>query len=151
MQRDVAIQSALLVASILAASGCHVPITTGEQLNAVGTDRITNTDIEKSAATNVWDLLRARAYKYEFREDRNGVPYSIKTRHGRTSVALADGDTPIVLVDGARLTDFRFLRQMTCDSIDMIEMLNGITGTVAQGTNASAGVIAIHTKGMTYE
>jgi hypothetical protein len=56
-----------------------------------------------------------------------------------------------VFVDGARLTDFRFLRQMTTDSIDMIEMMNGINGTVAQGTNASAGVIVIHTKGTVYQ
>jgi hypothetical protein len=40
---------------------------------------------------------------------------------------------------------------MSTESIDMIEMMNGIAGTVTQGTNASAGVILIHTKGTVYQ
>jgi outer membrane cobalamin receptor len=151
MRRAVAIHSTLVLANLLIASGCQPSFNKGESLTPVGTDVITGEQIQKSSATNVWDLLRARAYKYEFKEDRNGVPTSIQTRHGKSSVALRDGDTPLVLVDGARLTDFRFLRQMTTESIDMIEMMNGITGTVTQGTNASAGVILIHTKGTVYD
>ncbi len=150
MHRGVSIHSIALFAVLLAPGACHLPPVQPDQLTPAGTDIITGEQIQKSTATNVWDLLRARAYKYDFKEDRNGVPSTIQTRHGRSSVALRDSDTPLVLVDGARLTDFRFLRQMTTDSIDMIEMMNGITGTVAQGTNASAGVIVIHTKGTIY-
>jgi outer membrane cobalamin receptor len=151
MQPGVAIHSTVLFAALLAAAGCNLPAPRADELTPVGTDVITGEQIQRSSATNVWDLLRARAYKYDFKEDRNGVPSTIQTRHGRSSVALRDSDTPVVLVDGARLTDFRFLRQMTTDSIDMIEMMNGINGTVAQGTNASAGVIVIHTKGTVYQ
>jgi len=146
-----AVRSTLLLATLVVASACHMTLNKAEDLSPVGTDVITGDQIQKSSATNVWDLLRRRAYKYDFKEDKNGVPFDIVTRHGRSSVALRDSDTPVVLVDGARLTDFRFLRQMTTDSIDMIELMNGITGTVAQGTNASAGVIAIHTKGTVYQ
>ncbi|HEY0529799.1 MAG TPA: TonB-dependent receptor plug domain-containing protein [Gemmatimonadaceae bacterium] len=136
----------------LVTSACTLTLKPqANDLAPVGTDVITGVQIEKSSATNVWDLLRTRAYKYDFKEDRNGVPTSIQTRHGKSSVALKDGDTPVVLVDGARLTDFRFLRQMSTESIDMIEMMNGIAGTVTQGTNASAGVILIHTKGTVYQ
>jgi outer membrane cobalamin receptor len=141
-------QSAIVFATMLVASGCSLNTNKGEPLSPVGKDVITAEQIEKSSATNVWDLLRARAYKYDFKEDKYGVPYDIVSRHGRSSVSLKDSDTPLVLVDGARLTDFRFLRQMTTDSIDTIELMNGITGTVTQGTNASAGVIVIHTKAM---
>jgi len=142
-------RSTILVATLVAASGCSLSTNKAEDLSPVGKSVITAAQIEKSTATNVWDLLRAKAYKYDFKEDKYGVPFDIVTRHGRSSVSLRDSDTPLVLVDGARLTDFRFLRQMTTDSIENIELMNGISGTVAQGTNASAGVIVIHTKAMT--
>jgi outer membrane cobalamin receptor len=142
-------QCNVLIATLVFANGCSLSTNKAEDLSPVGKDVITAAQIEKSSATNVWDLLRARAYKYDFKEDKYGVPYDIVTRHGRSSVALRDSDTPLVLVDGARLSDFRFLRQMTTDSIETIELMNGITGTAAQGTNASAGVIVIHTKAMT--
>ena len=58
---------------------------------------------------------------------------------------MADSDTPIIVVDGARISDFTALRDMPTDAISSIELLNGIAGTVSQGTNASAGVIYIHT------
>lgn len=141
----------LTVATLAVVTACHLNVTKADNLSPVGKDVITGEQIQKSSATNVWDLLRTRAYKYDFKEDKYGVPYDIVTRHGRSSVALRNSDTPVVLVDGARLTDFRFLRQMTTDSVDLIELMNGISGTVSQGTNASAGVIVIHTKGMGYE
>jgi outer membrane cobalamin receptor len=147
----IAARSSLLLATLAVASACHMTLNKADDLSPVGMDVISGDQIQKSSATNVWDLLRTRAYKYDFKEDKNGVPFDIVTRHGRSSLSLRDSDTPVVLVDGARLTDFRFLRQMTTDSIDMIELMNGINGTVAQGTNASAGVIVIHTKGTVYQ
>ncbi|HEY1952450.1 MAG TPA: Plug domain-containing protein [Gemmatimonadaceae bacterium] len=147
----LAVRSTLLLATLTIASACHMTLNKPDNLSPVGTDVISGEQIQKSSATNVWDLLRTRAYKYDFKEDKNGVPFDIVTRHGRSSLALRDSDTPVVIVDGARLTDFRFLRQMTTDSIDMIELMNGITGTVSQGTNSSAGVIVIHTKSMGYD
>jgi hypothetical protein len=102
-------------------------------------------DIAKSGFTNAWDFLRAKARAYDFYQDRYGRPRGIKTRRGRSTINLADSDSPMIIVDGARLTDFTALRDMPCDAISSIEILNGITGTVAQGTNAAAGVISIHT------
>ena len=51
-----------------------------------------------------------------------------------------------MLIDGARLTDVAALRDMSTDSVESIELQNGINGTSSQGTNAPAGVIYIHTK-----
>jgi outer membrane cobalamin receptor len=58
---------------------------------------------------------------------------------------MADSDTPMILIDGARVSDFAALRDLPADAISSIELLNGITGTASQGTNAAAGVIYIHT------
>jgi hypothetical protein len=102
-------------------------------------------EIARSGFTNAWDLLRARARRYDFYEDRYGRPRGIKTRHGRSTISMADSDTPMILVDGARIVDFGALRDLPTDAISSIELLNGITGTASQGTNAAAGVIYIHT------
>jgi outer membrane cobalamin receptor len=102
-------------------------------------------EIARSGTNNAWDLLRARARRYDFYEDRYGRPRGIKTRRGRSTIAIADSDTPLILVDGARLSDFSALRDIPTDAIQSIELMSGIDGTVSQGTNAAAGVIYIHT------
>ena len=102
-------------------------------------------DITHSGFTNAWDFLRARARRYEFYQDRYGRPRGIKTRRGRSTINIVDSDSPLIVVDGARIGDFAALRDLPCDAISSIEILSGIAGTVAQGTNAAAGVISIHT------
>ena len=109
-------------------------------------DVISSDEIARSSATNAWDLLRKRARQYNFAEDRYGRPRFIRSKHGQSTVLLAGADSPLVLVDGARLVDVAALRDMPTDSIDSIELQGGISGTSSQGTNACAGVIYIHTK-----
>lgn len=109
-------------------------------------DLITSEEIAHSSSTNVWDLLRKRARQYNFAEDRYGRPRFITTKRGRSTISLAGSDSPLVLIDGARLTDVAALRDMPTDSVESIEIQSGINGTSAQGTNAVAGVIYIHTK-----
>jgi outer membrane cobalamin receptor len=106
---------------------------------------ITSDDIAKSAYTNAWDLLRGKARRYDFAEDIFGRPRSIKLRRGRSTINMAGSDTPMILVDGARLTDIQALRDLPTNAIESIELMNGIKGTASQGTNSSAGVIYIHT------
>jgi hypothetical protein len=132
----------LVVAASLA--GCvgppRIPLEQTAQTQTISAE-----EIARSGFGNAWDLLRARAHRYDFYEDRYGRPRGIKTRRGRSTISVADSDTPMILVDGARLSDFGALRDMPCDAISSIELLNGIAGTVSEGTNAAAGVIYIHT------
>ena len=109
-------------------------------------DFISSGEIARSSSTNVWDLLRKRAKQYTFAEDRYGRPRFITTKRGRSTMVLAGSDMPLVLIDGARLTDVSALRDMSTDSVESIELQSGINGTSAQGTGAVAGVIYIHTK-----
>jgi len=106
---------------------------------------ITSDEIARSASTNAWDLLRDRARQYEFSEDQYGRPRAVRTRRGRSTINVASADVPLIIVDGARLTDLGALRDMPTASIQSVELLSGIGGTVSQGTNAGAGVIYIHT------
>ena len=106
---------------------------------------ITSDDIARSAYTNAWDLLRGKARRYDFSEDVFGRPRAIRTRRGRSTINMAGSDTPMVLVDGARLIDLTTLRDLQCNAIESVELLSGIRGTASQGTNSAAGVIYIHT------
>jgi outer membrane cobalamin receptor len=123
-----------------ATSNYHVPEGAGH------TDIITEQEIAKSSCTNVWDLLRKRARMYNYAEDRYGRPRFITTKRGVSTIALVGSDSPMVVIDGARLVDVAALRDMPTDSVQSIELQSGITGTSSQGTNAVAGVIYIHTK-----
>lgn len=123
------------------ATSSHRSIESGHRA-----DLITAAEIARSSSTNVWDLLRRRARQYNFAEDRYGRPRFITTKRGRSTILLAGSDTPLVLVDGARLTDVASLRDMSCDSVESIELQSGINGTSAHGTDATAGVIYIHTR-----
>jgi outer membrane cobalamin receptor len=109
-------------------------------------DIISSRQIAKSSCTNVWDLLRKHARMYNYAEDRYGRPRFITTKRGASTIAVAGSDSPLVLVDGARLSDVAALRDMPTDAVESIELQSGIVGTAGQGTNAVAGVIYIHTK-----
>lgn len=115
--------------------------------DAVGNrvDVISAEEIARSPSTNAWDLLRRRARQYDFSEDQYGRPRDIKTHRGRSTISIASADTPLILIDGARIIDLAFLRDLSTGSIQSVELLSGIRGTVSQGTNAAAGVIYIHT------
>jgi outer membrane receptor for ferrienterochelin and colicin len=125
---------------------CASASRTNSAPQAPGKQIITADEISKSGLNNVWDLLRNRAVGYDFSEDRYGRPRAIRTRRGRTSLSIKDSDSPLVIIDGARVTDVSALRDLSTDAIDSVELMNGIAGTANQGTNASAGVIYIHTR-----
>src|SRR5213078_411088 len=91
------------------------------------TETFTAEQIAHSGFTNAWDFLRARARRYDFYEDRYGRPRGIKTRRGRSTINMAGSDMPMILVDGARLSDFTALRDLPTDAISSIDLLSGIT------------------------
>lgn len=111
-----------------------------------GTMTITEAQIARTAATNAWDVLKADARRYTYHEDRLGRPLRISAQRGVSSMALTDADSPLVVIDGARVTDLNALADLPAGAIASIEILSGIRGTGSQGTNASAGVIYIHTR-----
>jgi outer membrane cobalamin receptor len=102
--------------------------------------------IDAQHAPNAWELLRLLVPRYTYVEDRAGRAVSIHGHRGRSSISLASSEAPLVIVDGARLAALDVLQQMPKDAIDRIELRGGSRGTNAEGTNASAGVIYIHTR-----
>jgi outer membrane cobalamin receptor len=132
------------IVGLASLSGCASPRI---QPDAVGdrVDVISAEEIARSPSTNAWDLLRRRARQYDFSEDQYGRPREIRTHRGRSTISIASADSPLILIDGARVLDVGFLRDLSTGAIQSVELLSGIRGTVSQGTNAVAGVIYIHT------
>ena len=139
----------LLAGSYLATASACVsnPVRTGaDNGSRLGDVVITSDQIDAQHASNAWDLLRQMVPRYTYVEDRSGRAVSINGHRGRSSIALAGSEAPLVIVDGARLAALDVLQQMPKDAIDRIELRGGSRGTNAEGTNASAGVIYIHTR-----
>ncbi len=114
---------------------------------SAGTMTITEDQIAHSGATTAWEVLRRNVTRYTYAEDQLGRPHSIRSQRGASSLILPDADTPMIIIDGARVTDLIALADLSAGAIDSIEVLSAIRGTGPQGTNASAGVIYIHTHG----
>lgn len=135
--------------SLIAFAGCAsfaaCAPTLRQSADSPKTDVITAEEISRAGYSNAWELLRKRARQYDFAEDQFGQPKEVRTRRGRSTISIANADTPLILIDGARVLDLGFLRDLSTGSIQSVELLGGIRGTVAQGTNAAAGVISIHT------
>jgi len=136
----VGIAGTSLLMACAAAGARAVDATSG------GTITISQAQIERSASTNAWEVLKNEARRYTYQEDRSGRPLRIVAQRGMSSITLSDSDAPMVIIDGAHLTDVAALAQLPAGAIASIEILSGIRGSGSQGTNASAGVIYIHTR-----
>jgi outer membrane cobalamin receptor len=137
-----------VAACILAASaGCTSNrLRYAEPDSPFGDVVISSDQIDAQHVQNAWEVLRRLVPRYSYTEDRAGRALSISGHRGRSSIWLANSDSPIVIVDGARLASLDVLQQMSTDAIDRIELRRGTRGTTVEGTDAGAGVIYIHTR-----
>jgi len=132
--------SASLLLGLLACGPARQSTNT---LAAPGTFLITAEQIAKTGAQNAWQVLQHSAPMLMAQNDKDGRPSKL-TRRGRSSLVL--DDSPIVLVDGVRLSDFRNLDSVGAESIKAIYIMDGVNGTTYYGTNSGSGVILIKTK-----
>ncbi len=135
---------ALLLSLTVALAGCG-PAThrTAATAAAPGTFLITAQQIEKSGAQNAWQVLQRSAPMLVAQNDKDGRPGKL-TRRGRSSLLL--DDSPVVLLDGVRIPDFRNLDTVGAESIRSIAIMDGVEATTYYGTNSGTGVILIKTK-----
>jgi outer membrane cobalamin receptor len=108
-------------------------------------DRILITEemIARSGGQNAWEVLKREAPELNYQEKRDGEPTQLG-RRGRSSLVLREA--PMLFVDGVQVVDFRSLQQIPATTLFSIEILNGLDGTTYYGTNATTGVILVHTK-----
>ncbi|HXG70599.1 MAG TPA: TonB-dependent receptor plug domain-containing protein [Gemmatimonadaceae bacterium] len=107
---------------------------------------ITEEKIASYGVNNAWEVLRkSGAYRIVRDDGATNVP-NVRSKRGRTSFVLGNSDVPRVIVDGARITDLRTLRDIPAESIAWIQLLGAIEGTLYEGTNSGGGVILIVSK-----
>ncbi|HEX8246491.1 MAG TPA: Plug domain-containing protein [Longimicrobium sp.] len=136
-----------LAALLAAAAGCATahPAREGEHhAPAHGfAHYLSAQDIRDSGARNAWEALR-RLGGVRLQESAGGAPERIRPTRGRMTILL--DDSPIVLLDGARLLDYDVLRALPARQIASIEFLNGLDGTLKHGSGAGGGAIVILTR-----
>jgi hypothetical protein len=108
---------------------------------------ITAEQIARTSATNAWDIIK-QSGALSIKETYSGEPARLVSRRGRSSIYLTDSDTPLVVLDGAVLSDFRMLKQVPAQAIETIRILSRAQGALQYGTNVGGGVILIATKGI---
>jgi TonB-dependent receptor-like protein len=105
---------------------------------------ITSEAIERSGATDAWEIIKKLSTMARAKEAYDGEPERLEPRRGHGSIVLRDD--PMVYVDGIPLTDLRSLRQIGAHEVDSIEEMGSIEATAYFGTNSNAGVILIHSR-----
>jgi hypothetical protein len=111
-----------------------------------GTRLITLDMIQQAHASNAWDLLVEMGTAYRISNTQLGGAQSIRNSRGKSSIFLREADTPLLILDGVRMSDPLYLRNIPTSTLLSIRMLNGIDGATYYGTNAGAGVIIVSTR-----
>ena len=140
------------VAALWVLAGCAITVAcAGRTARAPlrqgdGTRLITLDMIQQAHASNAWDLLVEMGTGYRIADTQLGGAKSIRNSRGKSSIVLHEADTPLLVVDGVRMTDPLYLRDIPTSTLLSIRMLNGIDGATYYGTNAGAGVILVSTR-----
>lgn len=136
----------LALVPVVVAIGCK----SGGRLQAAPGDKvytahvITTEAIERSGATDAWEIIKKLSTMARARESYDGEPQRLEPKRGHGSIVLRDD--PMVYVDGIPLSDLRTLRQIGAHDVDSIEEMGSIEATAYFGTNSNAGVILIHSR-----
>jgi len=105
---------------------------------------ITSDAIERSGATDAWEIIKKLSTMARAKESYDGEPERLEPKRGHGSIVLHDD--PMVYVDGVPIADLRTLRQIGAHDVDSIEEMGSIEATAYFGTNSNAGVILIHSR-----
>lgn len=124
----------LLTAACAAGSqqqqGKYVPVPTplgGRVIN------VTTEMIERLNARSAWDIVERSA------------PRILLSQYARLTLNY-DNERPLIVLDGARVTDVRVLREIAAGSIKSIRILTGTDGFMMYGNQASGGVIEVNSR-----
>ena len=142
----LAVAPLLALGPLLATVGCRSAGTTPASPadGAYHSHVITAEAIERSGATDAWEIIKRLSTVARATEAYDGEPERLHPKRGHGSLYLRDD--PMVYIDGVPLSDIRALRQLGAADIDNIEEMGSVEATAYFGTNSNAGVILIHSR-----
>jgi hypothetical protein len=142
--------TALLAIGVSTAMAC-APRTGSRLANSAAIPSSTGSRVitrEQITAMNVFDayavLERVGGYRLAD-NDRGDV--AIRQRRGQTSLTSSSADRPVLIIDGAQVSDFGMLRRIRSTEIERVELVSPGDAAQRYGTNSSgAGAIIIVTR-----
>lgn len=138
--RLAAFPVALFSAMALGSCGLHLrPLATTTRKDEIV---ITRADISRLGARTAWEAVKRRVPGLTYTEDGAGDPTRI-WRHGESTILL--NDTPLLFVDGVRVSDIRALGEIPAAQIEVIRVRTGLDSSAEFGTNSASGVILVET------
>lgn len=135
------LRAALCFAALSFAPACSVNNAGPGEADDEGGQLITRETISQSGLSTGWEVLRRYAEYLSIGEHERG-PVRV-TRRGRESLYLAE--SPLLIVDGVKVSNFRVLTTLPARDIESMRILSASEGTLAHGMHAASGVIIVQT------
>lgn len=144
-------RTSLLALAAIAFSGCQPPPGARPAAVAPRTSNliagretvITAAEIAQMGASTAWDVVRMRAPRLTFTQAQNGKPATVRIQEPRSVNA---DETPLLVVDGARVGDISYLDDIPASDVRVIRIMDGEGATQLYGISAASGAIVVETK-----
>jgi hypothetical protein len=104
---------------------------------------ITAAEIAELNVRTAWDVVRLRAPRIVFGQDRTGAPSGVRIQEQRSVNA---DETPLLVVDGAPVQDIGYLQQLPASEVELIRILTAEAAQPVYGLRAAGGAIVVLTK-----
>lgn len=143
LHRSSPIASVRTVALLLLLSACATaPPRADERPPPDDPGLVTRQEIEASGARSVWDALRLTV-SLHVADDVRGEPAILRHR-GHESIV--GSPSPILVMDGAILRDFRHLDELPAEDLVSIQVRPPSYAVARYGSLARAGVVELRTR-----
>jgi outer membrane cobalamin receptor len=135
----------ILTLGAIAIWGCRpVSRAGGSAAPVVGREIvITESEIARLSVPTAWDVVRVRAPRLTYGQDAQGRPTRVMIQPRRSVNA---DETPLLVVDGARLSDIGYLGAIPASDVHAIRILDGEAAEPLYGLSAAGGAIVVETK-----
>ena len=145
---SLSVQGAGLYLAALAAltiAGCHTgPRPAPAAAPSAGRETvITADDIARMSVQTAWDAVRLRAPRLTVNTDATGQPTRVRIQAQRS---FAADETPLLVVDGVRMSDIMYLSQIPASDVRAIHILDAEAAEPRYGLSAAGGAIVVETK-----
>lgn len=104
---------------------------------------ITEAEIARLSVRTAWDVVRLRAPRLTYAQTPGGEPTRVMIQSQRSVNA---DETPLLVVDGMRLTDLGYLHQIPASQVHVIRILDSEAAEPLYGLGAAGGAIVVETK-----
>ncbi len=104
---------------------------------------ITEQDITRMGVRTAWDAVRLKVPRLVVATDSGGRATTMRTQEVRT---IKGDQSPLLVVDGAQLSDVMYLRDIPASDVHLIRVLEEMDAERLYGLRGFNGAIVVETK-----